>query len=297
LIDAVTGGHLWAERYDRDLTDIFAVQDDVTMRIVEVLKVKLLPAERDGIVSVPRASVETHDIWLRARDLYATLFQSPADPAAILRKVIAAYEEVALRDPGFALVYAGLSLAWGMEFQNRWLGEPQAQERSRDYALKAVEIGPTEAFGYFALSITSIFSGDAAAARAQAQHALSLNPNYASAYGAIGNAEIFLGRPLDALAWFDIAARLDPVTTPQTLHFRGLAERIRLVPGTDISRSFYASALGHLGRLDEARQVWADLTSLHPAYRLETHLGRLPWPDASGPERIKAGLAKAGLPG
>jgi adenylate cyclase len=311
LIDAATGGHLWAERYDRDLTDIFAVQDEVTMRIVDVLKVKLLPSEMDSIASVPTADVAAHDVWLRAKDLYFALFRMSSGQAAMLRKAINTYEEAVALDPGFTQAYASLSLAWGLEFQNRWLGEPQAQKWSRDYALKAIEIGPTEALGHFALAITSLFSGDAAGAKAQAQHALSLNPNFANAYSAIGNAEIFLGKPLEALPWFDIANRLDPATASQTLHFRGLAhlvagddeqaanalaERVRLVPGTDISRAFLAAAYGNLGREAEARQVWADLMALHPTYDLAAHLGRLPWPDGAGPARIRAGLAKAGLP-
>ena len=311
LIDAATGGHLWAERYDRELTDIFAVQDEVTMRIVDVLKVKLLPSELDSIASVPTADVAAHDVWLRAKEIYSSLFRMSSGQGAMLRKAIDTYEAAVAIDPGFAQAYAGLSLAWGLEFQNRWLGETRAGQWSHDYALKAIEIGPTEALGHFALAITSLFSGDAAAAKAQAQHALSLNPNFANAYSAIGNAEIFLGKPLDALPWYDIANRLDPATASQTLHFRGLAhlvagdaaqaavnfaERVRLVPGTDISRAFLAAAYGILGRDAEARQVWADLMALHPTYDLEAHLGRLPWHDRSAPDRIRAGLARAGLP-
>ena len=311
LIDAVSGGHLWAERYDRDLTDIFAVQDELTMQIVDVLKVKLLPSELDSIASVRTADMGAHDVWLRAKETYFALFRMSSGQAAVLRKAIDTYEEAVALDPGFVQAYAGLSLAWGLEFQNRWLGEPKAQQWAREYALKAVEIGPTEALGHFALAVISLFSGDAAGAKAQAQHALSLNPNFASAYSAIGNAEIFLGKPLDALPWYDIASRLDPATTSQSLHFRGLAhlvagdderaaeifaERVRLVPGTDISRAFLAAVYGILGREVEARQVWADLMAQHPTYNLDAHLGRLPWPDQSAPDRIRAGLARAGLP-
>lgn len=311
LIDAVTGGHLWAERYDRELTDIFAVQDEVTMRIVDVLKVKLLPSELDSIAAVPTADVAAHDVWLRAKEVYSAVFLMSSDQGAMLRKAIDTYEAAVALDPKFSQAYAGLSLAWGLEFQNRWLGEPRARQWSRDYALKAIEIGPTDALGHFALAITSLFSGDAAAAKAQAQHALSLNPNFANAYSAIGNAEIFLGKPLDALPWYDIANRLDPATASQSLHFRGLAhlvagddaqaaidfaERVRLVPGTDISRAFLAAVYGMLGRDAEARQVWADLMAQHPTYDLEAHLGRLPWHDRAVPDRIRAGLARVGLP-
>jgi adenylate cyclase len=311
LIDAATGGHLWAERYDRDLTDIFAVQDEVTRQIVDVLKIKLLPSDQAALTKNRVPKIEAHDLALKGRDLHMQLFFQPENPRAIFEKAVVCYERAIEIDPGYALPLAGLSLIYNMENQNQWVGMPDALRLSMELATKAVALEPDDAFARLALSINALFAGDVAEARRQAQVALDLNPNFASAYGALGNAEIFSGDPLAGMPYFDIAMRLDPAYKAQTMHFVGLGqllakqyaqaadtfrERIRLVPGTDMSRSYYAATLGHLGRVDEARAVWAELMAIKPGYSLDAHLGRLPWHSPADEASIREGLAKAGLP-
>lgn len=311
LIDATTGGHLWAERYDRDLTDIFAVQDDVTRQIVDVLKVKLLPADQAALTKTRVPKIEAHDLALKGRDLHMQLFFQPAAPRAIFEKAVACYEQAIAIDSGYALPVAGLSLIYNLEHQNQWTGLPGWLERSLDLAKKAVALEPDDAYARLALAINLLFSGDPQGGKEEAQKALTLNPNFANAYAALGNAEIFLGDPLAGLPYLEIAIRLDPAYKAQTLHFVGLAqllarhyadaaetfrERIRLVPGTDMSRSYFAATLGHLGQIDEARAVWAELMAIKPGYSLDAHLGRLPWHSPQDEAAIREGLAKAGLP-
>ena len=139
---------------------------------------------------------------------------------------------------------------------------------------------------------------------------MALNPNLAGAYSTSGLIEIYSGDPMAALPFLDRATRLDPVLTPLFVHFRGSAylvagryeaaaeafrERIRLEPETDLSRALLASALGHLGELDEARRVWAELKAMNPAYSSARHLARLPFRDRADADRIAEGFAKAGL--
>ncbi len=141
--------------------------------------------------------------------------------------------------------------------------------------------------------------------------ALALSPNYALAYGARGLAEVYAGNPLAAIPFIEQAMRFDPAFRQQYMHFLGSAylvagkyeaaaaafrERIRLVPDTDLSRSLLASALGHLGELDEERRVWAELKQVAPKYSFDQHLARLPFSDPADADRIRDGLAKAGLP-
>jgi adenylate cyclase len=311
LIDATTGGHLWAERYDRDLTDIFAVQDEVTRRIVDVLKVKLLPTDQAALTKGRVPNIAAHDLALKGRDLHMQLFFQPENPRAIFDKAVACYEQAIALDPGYAMPVAGLSLIYNMEHQNQWVGMSGALAHSMELAQKAVALEPDDAYAHLALAINSLFAGDALGGKREAQKALDLNPNFASAYGALGNAEIFLGDPLAGMPYFDIAMRLDPAYKAQTMHFVGLAqllakqyspaaatfrERIRLVPGTDISRAYFASTLGHLGAVIEARAVWAELMAIKPGYSLDAHLGRLPWHSPADEANIREGLAKAGLP-
>jgi adenylate cyclase len=311
LIDAATGGHLWAERYDRDLTDIFAVQDEVTRQIVDVLKIKLLPTDQAALAKGRVPNIAAHDLALRGRDLHMQLLLQPENPRVILEKALDFYEQAIALDPAYSLPHAGLSLLYNLEHQNQWAGLPDALNQSMRLAKKAVMLDADDAYAHLALAINSLFAGDALAGKQEAQKALALNPNFASAYGALGNAEIFLGDPLAGMPYFEIAMRLDPAYKAQTLHFVGLAqllarqyaqaaatfrERIRQVPGTDISRVYLASALGHLGEAEAARVIWAELMAIKPAYSLDAHLGRLPWHSPADEARIRDGLAMAGLP-
>ena len=130
------------------------------------------------------------------------------------------------------------------------------------------------------------------------------------AIGASAIVELYSGNPLAAIPAGERAIRLDPTFTQQYLHFLGSSylvagkyetaaatfrERIRLAPETDLSRALFASALGHLGEIDEARRVWADLKKINPRYSFEVHLARLPFRNKADADRIVEGLAKAGL--
>ena len=131
------------------------------------------------------------------------------------------------------------------------------------------------------------------------------------AHGARGNIEVYLGTPLAGIPHIQRAMLLDPFFTYQTLHFLGTAylvagqfeaaaaslrERVRLAPKTDLSRAFLASALGHLGELDEARRIWSELKVINPKYSLVDHLARLPFQADADRDRIREGVEEAGLP-
>ncbi|MEX0852011.1 MAG: adenylate/guanylate cyclase domain-containing protein [Bauldia sp.] len=308
LIDAGTGGHLWAERYDRDLTDIFAVQDEVTKHIVQALKVTLTPSERARIAEGGTASVEAHDCFLRAR----RLVQSPNINRQAFEQAIELFNRAIELDPGYAEPYAGLALAYMFDFHNRWTTDPDASlTRADQLAAKAMALDPNEPLAYFAASITAGFLKDQARSEAAIDSALALNPNYALALNARGVFTIYAGQPEAAIPYIERAMRLDPGFSQQYLQFLGLAhfllgnfetaatmfrERIVLMPETDVSRSMLAATLGHLGEVEEARRVWAELKQVQPRYSFTEHLGRSPFRNPADPKRIVGGLAKAGLP-
>ena len=306
LIDATTGGHLWAERYDRDLTDIFALQDEVTHRIVEALSVTLRPAEKAQLANSRTSNVEAHDCFLRGRELLL----GPTKNREIFDSVVAAFRRAIELDSGYAEPYAGLAMAYCLDFQNRWANTPDALDLAVFFAAQAVEKGPGDPYAHYVAAVVTFWQRDLVRAQAQADEALSLNPNYALAFGTRGLIEIYLGHPLVAIPFIQRAIRLDPVFTQQYVHFLGSAylvagqfeaaaaafrERIRLAPRTDLSRAFLASALGHLGELDEARRVWGELKDVNPKYSFTGHLARLPFRNEADLDRIREGHAKAGL--
>ena len=308
LIDAATGGHVWADRYDRDLTDIFAVQDEVTERIVAALRVTLTPTEKAHIAGGGTTNLEAHDLFLRGREIAI----APTKNRQTFEQSVALFRRAIELDPDYADAYAALAMTYNLDFHNRWTEDP---DKSLDIAARladqAVEKGPNEPFGHYVQSVIASFKNDLARATAESEKALAINPNYAQAHSSRGIIDIYNGEPMLGIPRLELSMRLDPAFVQQYVHFVGLAylvagkyeaaaaqfkERILLSPQTDLSRAFYASTLGHLGQVDEARRIWRELKEINPRYDFEGHLGRLPFRKPEDAARIREGLTKAGLP-
>jgi adenylate cyclase len=308
LIDATNGAHLWADRYDRDLTDIFAVQDDVTRRIVDALKVTLSPAEKARHADSGTNNIDAYDYFLRGRELLlgkTNTRETFEQSTKFLKRALEL-------DPSYSKAYAGLSMAYSLDYQNRWSDDPDISLRlSKHNAEQAIEKDPNEPFARLVASWVAIFEKDLDRAKSEADIALSLNPNFSGAYGSLGHIQTLSGRPLEAIPALERATRLDPAFRPQHLYFLGMAyliagkyetaaallrERILLVPGTDFSRVLLASALGHLGEIDEARRIWGELKEINPKYSFTEHFARQPFKREEDVRRIAEGLLKVGLP-
>ena len=307
LIDAATGGHVWADRFDRDLTDIFAVQDEVTQQIVEALKIKLTPSEEARITNTPTSSLEAHDLFLKAREL----IQASSVDRTTFEQSVQLFERAISLDPGYAQAHAGLAFAYLFDYSNRWTGDPDGSMRhAYELATKAIALDPNDPYGYAVASISARHLNDDQRAEFAIDRALALNPNYALALNIRGAGAAFSGHPEAAIPDIERAMRLDPGFSQQYLHYLGLAhlmlgnyetaatifkERILLFPQTDVSRGMLAAALGHLGRVDEARQVWDDMKKANPTFSFFEHLSRIPIRNPADVDRIASGPAKAGL--
>ena len=306
LVDAATGGHLWAERYDRDLTDIFEVQDDVTRQIVDALKVTLSPAENARLTAGGTSSMDAYDYVLRGRELLLGKTKNRETFEQSTKFFMRALE----LDPNYPKAYAALSMAYNLDYQNRWSDDPDSSlPLAKRYAEQAIEKDPNEPFARLVASWAAIFEKDLDRATSEVNTALRLNPNFALAYSNLGSIHNYSGRPLEAIPVLERAIRLDPAFRAQNLHFLGIAhllagkyetaaallrERILLVPGTDFSRVFLASALGYLGEVDEARRIWRELKEINPKYSFREHFSRQPFRQEDV-ERVADGLKKAGL--
>jgi adenylate cyclase len=307
LIDATTGGHLWAERFDRDLSDLFAVQDDVTSRIVQALKVTLSPAEKARLANAGTSNIDAHDSFLRARTLFMATLNSPTTFEKAINLLMKAIE----LDPNYSQAYAGLGFAYMYDYQNHWSpNSERALNLAKENVDRAIEKDPDEPLARVIASFTATFEKDFVRAEVEANRALTLNPNSAEAYGCLGNIYVFSGQPLEAIQMFELAMRLDPAYTQQYLHLLGIAnllagryetavavlrQRVLLVPGTDFSRAILVSALGYLGDLEEARSVWHELKKINPRYSFQEHFVRLPFASQDDVRKIAAGIAKAGI--
>src|SRR5262245_24796259 len=307
LIDGSTGGHLWAERYDRDLTDIFDVQDDVTRQIVGALKVKLSDAEKSRIAGGSTKNAEAHDLFLKGRELMLGLKKD----REIFDRWMACFRRAIELDPSYSDAYAGLSMGYSLDHQNRWGDKPELSlaeaERFADAAIAKDDKNP---YAHFVASMAAMSKKDYRRWADEAETALSLNPNYTAAIVARGILYVYTGAPTKAIPYQEQAMRLDPTLPAQYLHFLGTAyfvagdyeaaakmfrDRITANPHTDLSRAFLASTLGHLGRAEEARRIWQELKRINPRYSLKDHMDRLPFKDPADAEPIAEGVRKAGL--
>jgi adenylate cyclase len=309
LIDAANGAHLWAERFDRDMSDLFEVQDDVTSRIVEALKVTMSPTEKARIKGGGTGSVEAYDCFLRGRDLMIIGKTQNREVFEQSRNFLLRAIEL---DVNYAQAYAALSFAYVFNYQNRWTADSEgALQLAKQAVDRAIENDPQELLAHVAAAFVATFEADLARAKSEATIALTLNPNSAEAYSCLGNLYIFSGQPLEAIPLIEQCMRLDPAYTQQHLHLLGVAnllagkyetaatllkQRILMVPGTDFSRAVLASALGHLGEVTEARRVWCELMQISPHYTFKNHYERQPFVNRDDIRRIADGLERAGLP-
>jgi len=308
LIDAASGSHLWADRYDRDLTDIFEVQDDVTRRIVDALKVTLSPAEKARLTDTGTSNMEAYDSALRGREILLGKTKN----RETFEQAKALFLKAIKLDPDFAQAHAGLGFAFMFDYQNRWSDDPDGSlKQAKHYAQLAIEKDPEQALPHVVAAVAAGFDRDLERAKAEVDVALSLNPNLAMANNVFGTMRIYSGQPLEAIPAIERAMRLDPAGSGQFLHFLGMAnllagkyetaaallkQRVVLMPETDFSRAILASALGHLGEVEEARRVWGELEQINPKYSFRDHFSRQPFKNPADVERVAEGLKKAGLP-
>ncbi|TDW25699.1 TolB-like protein [Rhizobium azibense] len=305
LIDAASGGHLWAERFDRDLNDIFAVQDDVTQQIVDALAINLTEGDRQRLAPEHTGNVEAYDYFLRGRELWHRLTKETNIAARDLLQ-----RSIEL-DPNFASAHAFLALTHVLDYLNGWSpSPPNSREQAEELARRAVALDDRDPRAHWALSIVELYSRRHDMAISEAQHAIILNPNFTEGHVSLGEALYYSGRADEALKYFDRAKVLNPYFPDVLLHFQALAsfqlgryeqaigllkERLTRNPVTDVSRALLASSYGHLGRFDEARAAWQEVLRVNPDYSLEYRRKVLPYKNPADFELVVDGLRKAGL--
>src|SRR6266852_5917891 len=182
LINALTNAHLWAEIYDRKLTDIFAVESDIAKTIADTLQAKLTGSEKTAISKEPTANTEAYELYHKGRSLWG---KRTGDN---IPKAIAFYEQAIARDPSYALAYAGLSSAYILAPFYTGADRREANSKAKEAALKALRLDPNLAEAHTALGKVLFFSEiDLAGAMREYKRAIELKPNDADAHHWYGN--------------------------------------------------------------------------------------------------------------
>jgi adenylate cyclase len=227
LIDGSSGGHLWAERYDRDLTDIFEVQDDVTQQIVGALKVTLSESEKSLIADGGTKNVDAHDCFLRGREL---MFGSHRD-REVFEQSMAHFRRASELDSDYGAPFAGLAMGYVLDHQNRWSDAPEESiDQAARFIDEAIAKDDRDPFAHYVAALVGMFKKDYAQWAGEADRALSINPNYSLALNARGIVHVYEGEP---------AIAIHPLPWDGLFRRRRLRDRGDLFQGSHCDQSEY----------------------------------------------------------
>ena len=192
LINALTDAHLWAETYDRKLTDIFAVESDIAKTIAETLQAKLTGSEKSSIAKTPTVNPEAYELYLKGR------FFSEKRTGADLRKSVGYYDQAIAKDPNYALAYVGLADSHLLLSAYGAISPKESIPPARAALKKALDLDDSLAQAHASSGLLATLELDLNRAISELERAIQLNPNYATAHH-------WIARPLMAIGEFDRA--------------------------------------------------------------------------------------------
>ncbi|UCC83540.1 MAG: tetratricopeptide repeat protein [Gemmatimonadota bacterium] len=205
LVDVANGYHLWSETYDRQLEDVFAIQDEISRAIVDALKVRLV-GESEQIVAPATEDIQAYNLYLKGRFFYHKYSESE-----YFRKALQFFELALEKDPDLARAYSGIADVW-TALADDWVAPEKAYPKAKETAQKALELEPTLAEAFAALGkVRGWYEWDFAAAEKDLRQAVTLNPNYAEAHFALGSVLPSIGQLDEAIETLRKALVLDPL--------------------------------------------------------------------------------------
>jgi adenylate cyclase len=306
LIDAVTGTHIWVDRFERDLTDIFALQDEVTVAVVSAIQPRLLQTEIAMATRRRPENLTAYDCYLRARQqFYSSTREAVAETIRLADRALEL-------DPRFGLVAA---LAGASHMQNVLWGYAADPQFDRKEAVRlcrlALSLDDSDAdILAWAAVISAFMVGDHESAIELADRAVALNPNSYQAWGCRGHVYRVAGLPEEAVRSFERAIRMSPVDPLLHVAFAGMGlafielgrfdeaivagkKALRQNPSFSAAYRCLASAFAHLGRAAEAREAAARVLEVDPGFTISAWIAR---GGQSNAKLLMEGLRKAGLP-
>jgi len=308
LIDTETGGHVWADRYDGKLDDIFELQDDITAKVLGAVGTEITLAEIERARRERSGSIDAWDRYLKALSLYYQIDKADNEHA---KELLSEAIEI---DPQFSSGYALLAQCYVQGAFHAWESKAtDALVKAEKYANKAVALDPEDPLVHMALGRVHMFKTQPAVSVNELNRATELNPNLSTAFGVLSNSLGFLGRTDEALAAFERANRGSPRDPERYLWYTGLlnthfaaenyqecvdaGERaILLKPNFYGAHFISAAALPYLGRIEEAKKALKTALKFNPRLNL-TNVARNPmFAREDDVARLLEGLRQAGLP-
>ena len=304
LVDATTDSHVWAERYDRPLKDIFALQDEIVRKIVTTLKLQLTLWEQGILVRRRTDNLEAYDYFLRGVGSWWR-FTKEANVQA--RQM---YEKAIELDPQYAQAYTFLGLTYWLDWYLQWNPDSQNLGRAFELTQKAVALDDSLPMAHTLLGWVYLMKTQHAQAIAEMERDVSISPNSADGYVSLGLVLAYAGRAEEGIGLIEKGMRIDPRYPLPYLSYLGHAYRMagryeeaiaackKAVvhnPNYLPAHIFLAATYGELGREEEAQAEATTVLRISPNFSVEEMRQRLPYKDLAAMERFLAGLRKAGL--
>jgi len=305
LTDALNDRVLWAERYQRDLNDLFQIQSEVAGIILSALSVKLAPGEHNQLSKRYTTNSEAYDQLLRGRDYYARRSKWDNDTAK------AHFEQAIRLDPGFARAFTSLALAHLRDSIDGWSDDPHySLGRAEQLVEDALLLDESIPQVFFAQSQVALFRRNYEQAIDAAKKAIALEPNYADAYALLAWVLNYAGRVDQALEAMQTALRLNPQVPSVYLTVQGgifymlrrydmaaqnFTQALELNPTTQRLRLWATAAYAKAGLIDEAEWEAEELYALNPELSLNDIIQSFPFRDPQHMDHLLVGLRRAGL--
>jgi len=306
LIDAATGNHIWADRYDGELADVFALQDEITKKVVAAIEPKLLEAEALRSQSRSAEDLDAWEMVIHANSLFWRMTDSESTAA------IDMLERAIKRFPNYAPAYS--MLAFMLLVSSHLIVTPSMGNqlaRAPELGARAAELDDSDPWAHLALGYVAFMQRRMAESTAEFQRALQLNPNFAAAHGYLGWALSFDGQSDNAMVHLQEALRMSPHDPQNAIFHVGVAishymagryddpiaacriafqQRAGMARGTRV----YIASLAQAGRVEEARVALARMKETHPGLSIAWIEQNVPYtPDAMA--KFLDGMRKAGL--
>ncbi len=309
LIDASTGHHVWAEKYDREMKDMFDLQDEMTQTIAGALEPELNAAERELAINKPPENLDAWETYQRAL-WYMWSFEK--DKVSFAVELFRRAVDI---DPTFAAAYSYLSYSHYIHVIMGWVDDPDSWlTDGMAAAKKALQRDDKDAVAYFAAGRIHMMLGEHDDSVAALEKSLELNPSFAQSYHGLGFALALSGKPDEAKGFFEKAEKISPhdpllwaftITHALTLILAGenedavfWAHKTMQIPRSSgyWPHAVLAAASANLDRLDDARSAVAQALKEKPHLTISYLKKTLPTKHEGGLEPYLAGLRKAGLP-
>jgi len=305
LVDASSGHHIWADRYDRELKDIFALEDEITMNIVTALQVKLTEGEQMRVYGKGTQNLDAYLLCLQAEKEITRLNK---DGVAMARQM--AQKAITL-DPNYARSYHLLALTYVDEVILALTTEPtQALARAVELEHKALALDDSLASGHAVLGWLYTLQRQYDKGITECEEAVRLEPNSAVAYFYLSLALKYAGRAKESIVMSKEAIRLDPI--PISIYYMGITtaychtgqyeeaiaagkKAVDLGPNNMIARAFLAVAYSLSGKDKEANSQAIEVMRINPKFSLDEWVKTMPYKDKADKDLIIGALRKAGL--